>query len=57
MGGNRMLRIVSAEELELIIRVPYLQPFADVNKRVSRLGANISLIQSNLCSPLFRWCA
>ena len=29
----------------------YLQPFADVNKRVSRLGANIPLIKHNL-SPL-----
>ena len=30
---------------------PYLQPFDDVNKRVSRLAANIPLIKSNL-SPL-----
>jgi len=31
--------------------VKYLQPFDDVNKRVSRLSANIPLIKSNL-SPL-----
>src|SRR5258706_2508515 len=29
-------------------QIPYLQPFIDVNKRVSRLGANISLIRRNL---------
>ncbi len=35
----------------LMVHIPYLQPFLDVNKRVSRLGANISLIKHNL-SPL-----
>ncbi len=35
----------------LMVHIPYLQPFEDVNKRVSRLAANIPLIQSNL-SPL-----
>lgn len=35
----------------LMVQLPYLQPFDDVNKRVSRLAANISLIKSNL-SPL-----
>ena len=32
-------------------QLPYLQPFDDVNKRVSRLAANIPFIKSNL-SPL-----
>jgi hypothetical protein len=32
-------------------QLPYLQPFDDVNKRVSRLAANIPLIKGNL-SPL-----
>jgi hypothetical protein len=32
----------------LSIHLPYLQPFADVNKRVSRLSANIPLIRNNL---------
>lgn len=31
----------------LMVHVPYLQPFADVNKRTSRLAANISLIRDN----------
>ena len=35
----------------LMVHIPYLQPFEDVNKRVSRLGANIPLIRHNL-SPL-----
>ena len=34
-----------------MVQIPYLQPFDDVNKRVSRLAANIPLIQENL-SPL-----
>lgn len=36
-----------------MVHVPYLQPFVDVNKRVSRLGANVSLIRRNLCPLSF----
>lgn len=36
-----------------MVHIPYLQPFADVNKRVSRLAANIPLIRSNLCPLSF----
>jgi hypothetical protein len=36
-----------------MVHIPYLQPFVDVNKRVSRLGANIPLIQQNLCPLSF----
>lgn len=35
----------------VMVQLPYLQPFDDVNKRVSRLSANIPLIKTNL-SPL-----
>jgi Fic family protein len=35
----------------VMVQIPYLQPFDDVNKRVSRLSANIPLIKGNL-SPL-----
>ena len=35
------------------LHLPYLQPFEDVNKRVSRLAANISLIHHNLCPLSF----
>ena len=34
-----------------MVQLPYLQPFDDVNKRVSRLAANIPLIRNNL-APL-----
>lgn len=34
-----------------MVHLPYLQPFEDVNKRVSRLAANIPFLQHNL-SPL-----
>jgi len=36
-----------------LAHIPYLQPFIDVNKRVSRLAANISLIKGNLCPLSF----
>lgn len=36
-----------------MVHIPYLQPFIDVNKRVSRLGANIPLIRHNLCPLSF----
>lgn len=37
----------------VMVHIPYLQPFEDVNKRVSRLGANISLLKHNLCPLTF----
>lgn len=36
-----------------MVHLPYLQPFEDVNKRVSRLAANIPLIRDNLCPLSF----
>jgi hypothetical protein len=39
------------QSLFVAIQIPYLQPFDDVNKRVSRLAANIPFIKGNL-SPL-----
>lgn len=37
----------------LMVQLPYLQPFEGVNKRVSRIGANIPLIKHNLCPLSF----
>ena len=37
----------------VMVHLPYLQPFVDVNKRVSRLAANIPFIQNNLCPLSF----
>ena len=39
------------QALFAMVHLPYLQPFEDVNKRVSRLAANIPFIRRNL-SPL-----
>jgi len=37
----------------MMVHVPYLQPFADVNKRTSRLAANLPLFRANLCPLTF----
>ena len=37
----------------VLVQLPYLQPFLDVNKRVSRLAANLPLIRANLCPLSF----
>jgi Fic family protein len=37
----------------IMVHLPYLQPFADVNKRTSRLAANIPLLKENLCPLTF----
>jgi Fic/DOC family len=36
-----------------MVHLPYLQPFEDVNKRVSRLAANIPMVRHNLCPLSF----
>jgi len=36
-----------------MVHLPYLQPFEDVNKRVSRLAANLPLIRRNFCPLSF----
>lgn len=37
----------------IMVHLPYLQPFADVNKRTSRLAANLPLFRANLCPLTF----
>lgn len=37
----------------VMVHLPYLQPFEDVNKRVSRLALNIALVRQNLCPVSF----
>ena len=37
----------------VLVHLPYLQPFIDVNKRTARLLANISLLKANLCPLTF----
>jgi hypothetical protein len=36
-----------------MVHLPYLQPFEDVNKRVSRFAANIPFLKRNLCPLSF----
>lgn len=37
----------------IMVHLPYLQPFGDINKRTSRLAANLSLFRANLCPLTF----
>lgn len=37
----------------MMVHIPYLQPFADINKRTSRLAANLPLFRANLCPLTF----
>lgn len=37
----------------VMAHLPYLQPFADINKRTSRLAANLPLFRANLCPLTF----
>lgn len=37
----------------VMVHLPYLQPFEDVNKRVSRLAANLPLVRHHLCPLSF----
>ena len=37
----------------LLVQLPYLQPFVDVNKRTSRLAANLPLVRNGLCPLSF----
>jgi fido (protein-threonine AMPylation protein) len=48
---NRVNRIADPFEQSffMMVHLPYLQPFADINKRTSRLAANLPLFRANLC--------
>lgn len=48
---QRRLALLVEQAFFAMVQLPYLQPFEDVNKRVSRLAANLPLIRDNL-SPL-----
>lgn len=37
----------------VMVHLPYLQPFADINKRTSRLATNLPLFRANLCPLTF----
>lgn len=52
---NKVNKIVDPFEQSffLMVHLPYLQPFADINKRTSRLVANLPLFRANLCPLTF----
>ena len=37
----------------MLVHVPYLQPFTEINKRTARLAANVPLFRANLCPLIF----
>ena len=47
----RKIRNPFEQAFFVMVHLPYLQPFEDVNKRLSRLAANIPLLKYNF-SPL-----
>ena len=51
LGKAQAIRDPFEQAFFVMVHLPHLQPFDDVNKRVSRLAANISLIRGNL-SPI-----
>jgi hypothetical protein len=53
MEKAEMIEDAYEQAFFVMVHLPYLQPFEDVNKRVSRLAANIPLIQRNLCPLSF----
>lgn len=58
---NFLLILTKASEIKdpfeaaffVMVQLPYLQAFEDVNKRVSRLAANIPMIRANFCPLSF----
>lgn len=58
---NFLLILTKASEIKdpfeaalfVMVQLPYLQAFEDVNKRVSRLAANIPMIRHNFCPLSF----
>ncbi|TNH42398.1 Fic family protein [Photorhabdus luminescens subsp. sonorensis] len=53
LGKARAISDPFEQSFFMMVHLPYLQPFADVNKRTSRLVANLPLIRSNLCPLTF----
>ena len=56
---ERLLKVADAiddpfeQSFFIMVHLPYLQPFIDVNKRTSRIAANLPLIKGNLCPLSF----
>jgi Fic family protein len=53
LGKAKQIRDPFEQSFFMMVHVPYLQPFADINKRTSRLAANLPLFRANLCPLTF----
>jgi Fic family protein len=53
LGKATQIRDPFEQSFFMLVHVPYLQPFADINKRTSRLAANLPLFRANLCPLTF----
>lgn len=53
LGKVTQIRDPFEQSFFMMVHLPYLQPFADINKRTSRLAANLPLFRANLCPLTF----
>lgn len=53
LGKAGSIRDPFEQSFFMMVHLPYLQPFADINKRTSRLIANLPLFRANLCPLTF----
>jgi len=53
LGKANQIKDPFEQSFFIMVHLPYLQPFADINKRTSRLAANLPLFRANLCPMTF----
>lgn len=53
LGKLQKIKDPFEQSFFVMVHLPYLQPFADINKRTSRLAANLPLFRANLCPLTF----
>jgi len=53
LGKAKQIRDPFEQSFFMMVHLPYLQPFANINKRTSRLAANLPLFRANLCPLTF----
>lgn len=53
LAKANLIRDPFEQSFFMMVHFPYLQPFADINKRTSRLAANLPLFRANLCPLTF----
>ena len=53
LGKANQINDAFEQSFFMMVHLPYLQPFIDINKRTSRLAANVPLFRANLCPLTF----